>query len=112
ASHILDEVEKVCTHVAVLKNGQSIAQGRVHELLSADDPVIVSCEEAGRLQEEIIRAGLSKSIVKEGMELHIVLKEGMDARDINEFAFSKGIVLSHIETRKKSLESQFLELIK
>ena len=112
ASHILDEVEKVCTHVVVLKNGQSIAQGRVHELLAADDPVIVLCEEAGKLQEEIIRAGLSKSIEKNGRELHIVLKEGNDARDINEFAFSKGIVLEHLETRKKSLESQFLELVK
>ena len=74
ASHILDEVEKVCTHVAVLKNGESIAQGRVHELLATDDPVIVSCKEADRLQEEIVRAGLSESIVKNGNELIIVLK--------------------------------------
>ena len=112
ASHILDEVEKVCTHVTILKNGQSIAQGRVHELLSADDPVIVSCGEAGRLHEEIVRAGLSESIEKNGKELVIILKKGMEAKDINEFAFSKGILLDHLETRKKSLESQFLELVK
>ncbi len=112
ASHILDEVEKVCTHVTILKNGQSIAQGRVHELLAADDPVIVSCGESGRLQEEIVRAGLSESIEKNGKELIIILKKGMEAKDINEFAFSKGIVLDHLETRKKSLESQFLELVK
>ncbi len=112
ASHILDEVEKVCTHVAVLKNGESIAQGRVHELLAVDDPVIVSCKEAERLKEEIVRAGLSQSIDLIGKELVIVLKKGKEARDINEFAFSKGIVLDHLETRKKSLESQFLELVK
>ncbi len=112
ASHILDEVEKVCTHVAVLKNGESIAQGKVHELLSADDPVIVSCGEAEKLKEEIIRAGLSESVLKEGDELVIILKKGKEARDINEFAFSKGIILDHLETRKKSLEAQFLELIK
>jgi len=112
ASHILDEVEKVCTHVAILKNGQSLARGRVHELLSADDPVIVSCREADKLKEEIVRAGLSESVVKEGDELVIILKKGKEARDINEFAFSKGIVLDHLETRKQSLESQFLELVK
>lgn len=112
ASHILDEVEKVCTHVAVLKNGQSIAQGRVHELLAVDDPVIVSCHEAEKLKVEIIRAGLSESIEKNGNELLIVLKKGKEAKDINEFAFSQGIILDHLETRKTSLESQFLELVK
>ncbi len=112
ASHILDEVEKVCSHVVILKNGQSLAMGRVHELLSADDPVIVSCREAEKLKEEIVRSGLSESVEKDGDELVIVLKKGKGARDINEFAFSKGIVLVHLETRKQSLESQFLELVK
>jgi ABC-2 type transport system ATP-binding protein len=112
ASHILDEVEKVCTHVAVLKNGQPIAQGRVHELLAIDDPVIVSCREAERLRDEIVRAGLSESVERNGNELVIILKKGKKARDINEFAFSKGILLDHLETRKRSLESQFLELVK
>jgi len=112
ASHILDEVEKVCTHVVVLKNGQSIARGRVHELLAVDDPVIVSCPEVDKLKEEIVRAGLSKSVEKNGNELLVVLKKGKEAKDINEFAFSKGIILDRLETRKTSLESQFLELVK
>ena len=112
ASHILDEVEKVCTHVAVLKNGVSIAQGRVHELLAHDDPVVATCSEAVRLKEEIVRAGLSESVDRQGNELVIILKKGKTARDLNEFAFSRGIVLEHLETRKKSLESQFLELVK
>lgn len=112
ASHILDEVEKVCTHVAVLKNGNCIAIGRVHELLAADDPVIVSCSEPEKLKEAIIRSGMSRSIEKDGNMLIIVLKKGKSARDINEFAFSKGITLEHLETAKKSLESQFLELVK
>ena len=42
----------------------------------------------------------------------VYFKNGMKTRDINEFAFSKNIVLDHLETRKKSLESQFLELVK
>ena len=112
ASHILDEVEKVCTNVAVLKSGKSIAQGRVHELLAADDPVIVECDDPEKLKTSLIRAGMSASIEKEGKQLVIVLKSGHTARDVNEFAHQQGIVLTHLETRKKSLESQFLELVK
>jgi ABC-2 type transport system ATP-binding protein len=112
ASHILDEVEKVCTHVAVLKKGKCIAQGRVHELLAADDPVVVECEESEKLKSSLIRAGMSTSIEKDGNRLIIVLKSEYRARDVNEFAHQQGIVLTHLETRKKSLESQFLELVK
>jgi ABC-type multidrug transport system ATPase subunit len=112
ASHILDEVEKVCTHVAVLKKGRSIAQGRVHELLAADDPVVVECDEPGKLKEALVRAGMSASIERDGRKLIIILKTGYGARDVNEFAHQQGIILTHLETRKKSLESQFLELVK
>ena len=112
ASHILDEVEKVCTHVAVLKKGKSIAQGRVHELLAADDPVVVECDDPDKLKSALVRAGMSASIDKDGKQLLIVLKSGYGARDVNEFAHQQGIILTHLETRKKSLESQFLELVK
>jgi ABC-2 type transport system ATP-binding protein len=112
ASHILDEVEKVCTHVAVLKNGNTIAQGRVHELLSADDPVVVECEDPDKLRSALVRAGMTATVDREDKQLIIILKSGYSARDVNEFAHQQGIVLTHLETRKKSLESQFLELVK
>lgn len=112
ASHILDEVEKVCTHVAVLKEGISIAQGSVHELLAAEDPVVISADNLKALEEEIIRSGMSVSVNRENNDLVVVLKKEYTARDINEFASCKGYVLSKLYTRKKSLESQFLELVK
>lgn len=112
ASHILDEVEKVCSHVAVLKNGVAIAQGNVHELLAADDPVVVSAENPDKLKEEIIRAGFAVSVNKENNDLILVLQKGYSAKDVNRFAFEKGITLSKLVTKKRSLESQFLELVK
>jgi len=112
ASHILDEVEKVCSHVVVLKKGESIAQGRVHELLAEDEPVIISAENLSALEEEIIRSGMTSSVTKENNDLIIILKKEYQARDLNEFAHSKGYVLSKLITKKKSLESQFLELVK
>jgi ABC-2 type transport system ATP-binding protein len=112
ASHILDEVEKVCTHVAVLKQGKCIAQGRVHELLAADEPLVVVCSEAGRLKEALVRAGMSDTVRQDGNRLTIIMKKGQGARELNEFSFQQGIILEHLETKKKSLESQFLELVK
>ena len=112
ASHILDEVEKVCTHVAVLKKGGTIAQGRVHELLAAEVPVVAVCGAAEKLSEELVRAGMTLSVERRGNELSLILKKEFNAGDVNAFAFKKGIVLTHLETRKKSLESQFLELVK
>ena len=112
ASHILDEVEKVCTHVGILKNGEVISLGRVNELLSAEDPVIISCENITQLEEELIRSGMTSSVKKDNHDLILILKKEFSPADVNKFAFDKGHTLTKIETRKKSLESQFLELVK
>ncbi len=80
--------------------------------LAADDPVVVECDETEKLKFSLVRSGMSASIEKDGKQLVIVLKSGYEARDVNEHAHQQGIVLTHLETRKKSLESQFLELVK
>ncbi len=67
---------------------------------------------AEKLKFALVRSGMSASIEIDGKQLIIVLKSGYAARDVNEFAHQQNIVLTHLETRKKSLESQFLELVK
>ena len=62
ASHILDEVEKVCTHVAVLKKGQLIKSGKVNELLSSSVQIFISSDRNHELYEFMIRAGVGKSV--------------------------------------------------
>jgi ABC-2 type transport system ATP-binding protein len=112
ASHILDEVEKVCSHVGILKNGEMIAQGKVHELLYSKDPVVISAENMDLLEEEMIRSGMSETVSRDNNELLVVLKKGYTTSDINSYAFSKGLILTRLELRKRSLESQFLELVR
>jgi ABC-type multidrug transport system ATPase subunit len=112
ASHILDEVEKVCSHVAVLKSGTLLASGKVHELLSQDDQTIISSADLDILYEKLVREGISKQIIREADHLVVVLIKPATPASLNEWAFRNGIVLSRIETRKRSLESQFLELVK
>ena len=112
ASHILDEVEKGCSHVAVLKQGKLIAAGRVNELLTGEPHVVVECDNLEGFREAIVREGLAKQTeIFEG-QLNMILQQPHTTADLNDFAYKKGFVLSRLETRKKSLESQFLELVR
>jgi len=112
ASHILDEVEKVCSHVAVLKQGRLIASGRVDELLSKGEVLVVSARENDKLVEILGGSRLVKHIRRENDQLILTLEKKVTPDEINALAIREGIILSRIEPRQKSLESQFLELVK
>jgi len=112
ASHILDEVEKVCSHVAILKKGNIIANGKVHELLEKDDELHITTTQTEKFKEALVRGGFIKTIESNGTELRLTLASGKTPRDVNEFAFKNGVVLEKIEVIKQSLETQFLEIIK
>ena len=110
ASHLLDEVEKVCSHVVVLRKGEKLYSGRVDEMISSHGFFELKCDK----QEELI--ALLNAHEKFGnvkVENEIVtafLNEAMKATEFNELMFQKGIVLSHLVKRKESLEEQFLQL--
>ncbi len=112
ASHILDEVEKVCSHVAILKTGKVVAAGRVSDLLTKDDVIRITTDKPNELYEALVRGGWIKTINREGNELVLTLVKEKSSGDLNEFAFKNGFVLEKIEIVKQSLESQFLELVK
>lgn len=112
ASHILDEVEKVCSHVAILKEGKVISEGSVHTLLSGDEIIHIVTKKQDEFMEALVREGLVKTIEKVDDEIVLCLTKGSSSGDLNEFAFKNGFVLEKIEVSKQSLESQFLELIK
>lgn len=111
ASHLLDEVEKVCTHVAILKRGTLLTSGNVDEILVNEDMVEMNCNNnSGLLDALQTFSGYSKLDEKEGM-VRAFFPVGMaNLTEINSFCFSKGIVLSHLQLKKKSLETKFLEL--
>ncbi len=112
ASHILDEVEKVCSHAAILKKGKIIADGPVGELLSEGDSLVVEAFETEKLFKVLEESPMVTSVRRENNTLVLVLKKDVSPADINQLAYSRGIVLTRLEKRKKSLETQFLELVK
>lgn len=112
ASHLLDEVEKVCTHVVILRKGEKIYAGRVDNMLASHGYVELKSNESEalvKLLEEDPRFG---KIVEENGLITAVLNEKMDPGILNEFLFKNGIILTHLVMRKESLEEQFLTLTK
>ena len=112
ASHILDEVEKVCTHVAVLKRGRLLADGPVGSLIRDRDMVIVDSDETDQLGKALGELPFVDEVKRmpTGFEVH--LAKGFKPQDLSRSLSSHGIVLSRLELRKQTLEQQFLEIIK
>jgi ABC-2 type transport system ATP-binding protein len=111
ASHLLDEVEKVCTHVAILKMGTLITSGDVNEILVNEDLAEISSSDNNVLKEMMSTfPGVIKVDAHDGM-VRVFLPTGTaDLGAINAFCFSKGVTLNHLHLKKKSLETKFFEL--
>lgn len=113
ASHLLDEVEKVCTHVAVLLKGTLITHGHVDEILVNEDIVEVGSSNLDQLIMVLQNLPGSSSIHKDEHYIEAIFASGEAQLDrINQFCFEKGIVLNHLRLRRKSLETKFFELTK
>lgn len=110
ASHILDEIEKVCTDVAIIKAGKLVAKGKVSDILGAERILEVGAENLDSLQQLLKEHPGIKSIRKELNVLALTLEDDLTAQNINKMLMDKGIALSHLAYRKKNLEMQFLEL--
>ncbi|HSB91708.1 MAG TPA: ABC transporter ATP-binding protein [Flavitalea sp.] len=109
ASHLLDEVEKVCTHAAILKTGQLLTTGPVEEILMDEDVVELSAADLNALAVALQQLTSNVTIV--GNTVHAVLPKGTARlEDINSYCFSKGIILNHLLFKKKRLEARFFEL--
>lgn len=111
ASHLLDEVEKVCTHATILKTGNIITTGPVEEILSDDDVVEVSATDLEKLTT--LLQSLSERVTVDAQQrlVHITLAKGTaNLEEINRHCFNNGVVLNHMVAKKKRLEARFLEL--
>jgi ABC-2 type transport system ATP-binding protein len=110
ASHLLDEVEKVCSHVVILRKGVKLYSGRVDEMISSHGFFELKSDK----EEELLQIlKTHKSFGKIKIQDHLItafLNEPLKSDELNKYLFEKGIVLTHLVQRKESLEEQFLQL--
>ena len=111
ASHLLDEVQKICSDVVVLDKGRNIFTGKVSEIVNVTTVVEVRADDMEELERMLQKNENIFSVAKENNMLLVKLIEGFGSSDLNRFLFSQGVTLTHLSTRKKSLENYFLELM-
>jgi ABC-2 type transport system ATP-binding protein len=110
ASHLLDEVEKVCSHVIVLRYGVTLYQGTVDGMLANEGFFELQADNFDELIQAVSQhQSVDKIEVQDGKAL-VYLKATLEAKELNEYLFNKNIVLTHLLKRKTSLEEQFLKL--
>ncbi len=114
ASHILDEVEKVCTHVAIIQKGDLKTVGTVTEVLSQNGGQTNTIEVASDNLEQlavVIRTlpGVSAAVVADGC-VEVTCDQTVTARELNRQLFENGIVVDRLLQQRKSLEKTFLEI--
>ncbi len=111
ASHLLDEVEKVCTHVAILKKGTLLTTGNVDDVLVDEDIVEISAANPDALLALMKSWGGAQAVTLKDNRVYLAFTKGTARpEDINQYCFSKGITLDHILIKKKRLEAKFFEL--
>lgn len=111
ASHLLDEVEKICSHVIILREGKMIYNGSVKHMNASHGFFEVAAENQTALVEFLRNESTFEEVFELPNQLvKAILKQPMQADTLNELAYQKGITLKHLVKRKESLEESFLNI--
>lgn len=110
ASHLLDEVEKVCSHVIILHRGRFLYAGPVSEMHGENGFFILQSSDMNQLQAVLQNHPDINQITMENGHLNVTVKKPVDASDLNRYLFENGIILSHLVFRNETLEERFLKI--
>lgn len=110
ASHLLDEVEKVCTHVAVMQKGQLLKAGKVDELLSKQPQVELNADDRNALEQQLKAMPEIEQINRDEQCLVVTTSNNLSLASLNQQLFDQGIVLNHLQQRSQNLEEEFLAI--
>lgn len=111
ASHLLDEVQKVCTHFAVLNKGKALYSGSVEDALANKETIEVSAPDHSKLETILRQYEYLKDIQVTPHKIIVKMSDNKTAYDLNAFMVNNGIIVSHLVTEQKNLEEQFLEIL-
>ena len=110
ASHMLDEVEKICTHLAILKLGSVLKAGPIGAVLASKGWIELAASDL---------AALARAVAELDASAHVERLDDMLAVHDTKLTTTvlcgrlaeRGITLSHLVQRRPSLESQYLDLV-
>lgn len=112
ASHLLDEVQKVCTHFCILRKGIKLYEGVVKDILGETNIVEIAAEDLQSLSSSLRGYGGLEKLETQNGSFRAFLKEGVSPSDLNRFCFDQGISLKRLIPQSRSLEQEFLKILK
>jgi len=111
ASHLLNEVQKVCSDVIIMKRGKVLKAGPVATILTESDTAEVGSSDLEKLKSVLAQIPQVKSIHKTGKHFTVALEQGFEPEMLNQHLFEQGIVVNHLVRNTADLEQEFLKLI-
>jgi ABC-2 type transport system ATP-binding protein len=110
ASHLLNEVEKVCSDVVIIKKGEVLKSGKVEDILNTGKRLELAASDMDKLWISLLSmSGISNLQNRNGF-IVAELNEDMNADFVNKSLQDLGISLNHLVLLKADLESEFLKL--
>lgn len=111
ASHLLDEVQKVCTHVAILQKGKKLVAGSVEDVLQETKRVEMASEDLTLLKNTLEKIPGISNVTEEKNLVVAGMNDDFTSDQLNRTLMESGVTLSHLAVRKKSLERYFLDVL-
>lgn len=112
ASHLLDEVQRVCTDFMVLKRGKKLFQGSVAEALLHQKTIEVGADNMELLVNTLSDFSGIVSMEKSKNICALKVNENISTQEVSRFLFEREIVVTHLIQTAGSLEKEFLEILK
>lgn len=112
ASHLLNEVQKVCSHFAVLQRGKKIYSGSVADALHQTNTIVIGSDDPDLLWQVVQDSPGVRSRQRETDLVQVDLTEGWSASSLNKYLVDRGVKVNFIQQKKSSLEEKFLALLK
>lgn len=93
------------------KKGVLMASGDVNEILATEDIVEAGAADIAALRTVFNQLNNYSSLKENGKILQLFYPSGkVNLEEINRHCFNNGIILNHLQLKKKSLEEKFFEL--
>jgi ABC-2 type transport system ATP-binding protein len=111
SSHLLDEVEKTCDHVAIVDRGRVVVQGSIAELRDGGrHSLVVEVDDAARARAILAEHPAVERVVDDGVALELSLADATAVPDVNRRLVAAGVAVRRLEPARASLEQRFLEV--
>lgn len=110
SSHLLSEIEMLCSHVAVMNAGRIVAQGSLEELRNEEPTRLVVGTNEIDLAVDLLKSRDLGRVRIKGNQVVSEVANDFDVAELNQFLVSKGLPVTEIRLEKSSLEEKFVKL--